>query len=113
MEVVRRGGREWRRVAGALWAATAVALVVPGAALAQWRDVTPRGSRTLALDDAALRAGLAGAPKQARATGSGKVLSLPAPDGGFERFAVAESPVMEPGLAARHPEIKTYAGRGI
>ena len=41
------------------------------------------------------------------------VLSLPAPGGGFERFAVHESPVMEPGLAAKHPEIKTYSGRGL
>jgi hypothetical protein len=41
------------------------------------------------------------------------ILSLPAPAGGFQRFSVAESPVMEPGLAAKHPDIKTYSGRGI
>jgi hypothetical protein len=41
------------------------------------------------------------------------VLSLPSPCGRFERFAVEESPIMEPGLAAKHPEIKTYRGRGI
>jgi hypothetical protein len=41
------------------------------------------------------------------------VLSLPTPRGGFESFAVQESPIMEPGLAAKHPEIKTYSGRGI
>ena len=41
------------------------------------------------------------------------VLSLPNPCGEFERFAVQESPIMEPGLAARHPDIKTYSGRGI
>ncbi len=41
------------------------------------------------------------------------VLSLPNPRGEFESFAVQESPVMEPGLAAKHPEIKTYSGRGI
>ena len=41
------------------------------------------------------------------------VLSLPNPCGDFERFAVEESPIMEPGLAAKHPEINTYRGRGI
>ena len=41
------------------------------------------------------------------------VISLPDPSGGYQRFAVSESPVMEPKLAAKHPEIKTYAGRGI
>ncbi len=41
------------------------------------------------------------------------VLALPNPCGGFERFAVADSPIMEPGLAAKHPDINTYRGRGI
>ena len=40
-------------------------------------------------------------------------LTLPAPDGGFQRFEVYEAPIMEAGLAAKHPDIKTYAGRGI
>ena len=40
-------------------------------------------------------------------------ISLPHPDGSFQRFTLVESPVMEDGLAAKHPEIKTYAGRGI
>ncbi|PRY38638.1 M12 family metallo-peptidase [Umezawaea tangerina] len=38
---------------------------------------------------------------------------LPTPSGGFERFELVDTPVMEPGLAARHPEIRTYAGRGL
>jgi hypothetical protein len=41
------------------------------------------------------------------------VLSLPDPTGSFESFAIEESPIMEPGLAAKHPDIKTYSGRGI
>ena len=41
------------------------------------------------------------------------VVSLPAPDGSFERFELFESPVMEAGLAAAHPEISTYAGKGL
>src|SRR3954447_17944867 len=41
------------------------------------------------------------------------VLAVPAPDGSLQRFAVYESSIMEPGLAAKHPEIKTYAGQGL
>ncbi len=41
-------------------------------------------------------------------------LSLPAPDGGkFMRFALEEVSIMDPALAGKYPEIKTYRGRGI
>ena len=41
------------------------------------------------------------------------MLSVPKPDGGFERFEVYEAPIMEAKLAAKHPDIKTWAGRGV
>jgi hypothetical protein len=40
-------------------------------------------------------------------------LRLPLPDGRFERFAVEESRVMSPKLAARYPGIRSYSLRGI
>ena len=40
-------------------------------------------------------------------------IALPAPDGSFQRFTLAQSAIMAPGLARKHPKIKTYAGRGI
>ncbi|MFL6142008.1 MAG: M12 family metallo-peptidase [Labedaea sp.] len=40
-------------------------------------------------------------------------VTLPTPAGEFQRFQLVDSPVMEAGLAAAHPEIKTYAGKGI
>ena len=41
------------------------------------------------------------------------VLSLPHPDGGFQRFALEETPVLEPDLAAKHPDIRTFTGTGV
>ena len=40
-------------------------------------------------------------------------LSIPTPQGGFERFAIVEAPVMQPELAAQFPNIKTYRGFGL
>ncbi len=69
----------------------------------------------LRLNKDALAQQLARAPME----GSGDLrkspalLSLPMPDGSFQRFHIEESPIMEPSLAARLPAVKTYRGRGI
>jgi len=110
-------------------AAQSAAMAHPSRAL--WLDVkgapaatSPRGAasvvqasklRALSLDRSSISAMVAAAPMERTdaARSNPVVLSLPDPDGNFQRFAIVESPVMEPGLAAKHPEIKTYAGRGI
>ena len=82
-------------------------------------DIQPDSFRAFTLDRGALegqprRRAEGGSPAPARSREAiSVVLSLPAPGGGFQRFAVQESSIMEPGLAAKHPDIKTYAGRGI
>ena len=38
---------------------------------------------------------------------------LPLPDGTFERFRILESSLMEPGLAAKFPEVKSYLIKGV
>jgi len=93
----------------ALWRDVAEAAIAPGPGQ---RTAAPSGARTLALDAAGLRTWLAGVPHEASGLPP-VVLELPRPDGGFARFAVVESPVMEPGLQARFPEIRTYRGQGL
>jgi hypothetical protein len=116
-----------RRLAAGLGLAAALVATAPAAAHAaeSWRDlartpsaagaaVKPAEFRAFTLDQSDLRASLRSAPKGARsAAASSTVLSLPGPHGDTQRFRVYESSIMEAGLAAKHPEIKTYAGRGI
>jgi hypothetical protein len=77
--------------------------------------VAPRRYAAFALDPIRLEGVLDDAPRErsSAARRAPLIVSVPTPDGGFARFAVAESPIMEPGLAAAHPEIRTYAGRGL
>lgn len=42
-----------------------------------------------------------------------QVIELPMPDGNIARFRVWESSIMEPALASKFSEIKTFAGQGI
>ena len=81
----------------------------------QQSPIQARRYRALTLNRDAMERALAAAPLEftraaQRAT---LVIALPAPEGGFQRFTVLESPVMEQGLADAHPDIKTYSGRGI
>src|SRR4030095_10841395 len=63
----------------------------------------PRRFRSLTLNRSAMERLLAGAPREfpASARQASFTLSLPAPGGAFQRFAVWESTVMEPGLAEK------------
>lgn len=73
------------------------------------------GGVPLRLDTARLRQVLADAPKEGTPEGArgAFIVDLPTPDGGFAAFRVVESPVMDPELAAKFPEIKTYLGQGV
>lgn len=43
----------------------------------------------------------------------GKVISIPMPDGSFQRFAFSRYLMMEPGLVANWPEVYTFTGQGL
>jgi trimeric autotransporter adhesin len=79
------------------------------------RAVRATRVRATSLDMNVVRGALANAPMEftQAARQNPAVLVLPHPDGSFQRFAMVESPVMEAGLAVRHPHIKTYSGRGL
>ncbi len=77
--------------------------------------VRPQIGKPLQLDLQALRISLAAIPMEVYPIpdDEGVQFSLPHPDGGFARFRIVESPIMEPELAAKFPEIKTYRGQGV
>lgn len=79
------------------------------------RRVVPERYRTVALDEAVLKNVLATAPMEfsAAAQSTATEIWLPMPDGTMNRFSFVESPIMESGLEAKYPEIKSYVGRGI
>ena len=84
-----------------------------GAAAASPLAAALRHSQPLTLDVAGLRAALVTAPSENQAGLAPLVVALPLPDGRTGRFALRQAPVMAPGLAARFPEINTYAGVGL
>ncbi|MCH8567044.1 MAG: M12 family metallo-peptidase [Balneolales bacterium] len=78
------------------------------------RDIQPVEYRAVRIDRQMMTQSLNTAPFQV----SGRFIEsaqieLPQPDGTFHRYHVVESPIMEEGLAAMFPEIKTYRIAGI
>lgn len=87
---------------------------VPASALTGRPNVRPNVYQAAQVNWDVLRGQLAAAPLEAFPQAQAPiVISLPMPDGWLARFNVVESPMMEPGLAAQYPDIKTYMGQGI
>lgn len=69
---------------------------------------------TYVLDLQNLKQALTSAPLRGTLTGnSGVIISFPNSEGEFENYRVMEAPVMHPELAAKYPNIKSYAGQGV
>jgi len=64
------------------------------------------------LELAQLKQALDGAGDESGA-GTPAEISLPVSNGSIQRFSVVNSPIMEPNIAARYPDFKTYKIQGI
>lgn len=65
------------------------------------------------LNLSSLRTNLINAPERMANSKSNTIVSIPNSDGVLERFRIYENSIMDPALAARYPEIKSYIGIGI
>jgi phosphohistidine phosphatase SixA len=74
--------------------------------------------RLYELNDASLRQKLEQSPAEEAAPAADldvakTIVTLPLADGSFERFAIEETAVMAPELAAKFPELRTFRGQGV
>ena len=77
--------------------------------------IKPAEYRVINLDLEQLDELLKSAPHEnsVRPSDSPVIISLPLPDGTYEKFSFVNSPVMSPLLAARYPEIQVFLGQGV
>lgn len=74
---------------------------------------TLRNPKLFALDVNSMRQSLSNAPKRFTSGKSNVVVSFPNAEGQLEQYRIQESSNMDPVLAARYPEIKSYIGEGV
>ncbi|MDP3557153.1 MAG: M12 family metallo-peptidase [Bacteroidota bacterium] len=79
------------------------------------RQIVPNKYLAFQLNANELKIQLSTAPHEnnVRINESTCIVSLPLPNGTIQKFKVVESPIMEQGLAAQFPNIKTYSVKGI
>jgi hypothetical protein len=106
----------WQNVGGGIQSSSSLTQAL--GASARLPELQLKRFHAATLDLPGMKSFTAGAPRErlaagATATSSTLTIALPHPDGGYQRFTLVESPIMEDELAARHPEIKTYRGKGV
>lgn len=95
-----------------LWTEMASAGTVPEGSFA---ELNLSSFRPYALSATSMANLLASAPleSQVSAKNSSTILALPTPYGTVAHFRIVNAAMMEPGLAAKYPEIRTIRGQGI
>ena len=101
--------------AGALSTVVPVAAAPDDQAFAPLRGFEPSGAkvRVEPKEYAASRVDLGALRGELPRGGASAVIDVPAPDGRLQSFRVQQTQRMESELAAAHPEITTWSGRGI
>jgi len=64
-------------------------------------------------DLAQLKQSLTAAPARTTGVTSNVIIPFPDAQGKIQHYRVYEASVLQPGIAARHPELKSYVGQGI
>jgi hypothetical protein len=83
-------------------------------ALSGKRQIVPQRYLTFSLKNSKLKNSMFAAPNERIGIGQSTcIITLPAPDGTFQRFKVVESPIMAEELAAAYPDMKTFSVKGI
>ena len=79
------------------------------------REIIPKSYRTVSMQGAVMQNFLDTVPSESpgKKIRDGMVITLPLPEGGYGRFKILESPIMEEGLANQFPEIKTFIVQGV
>lgn len=79
-----------------------------------YRNTLPKEFTIFQLDLVSFKNSLLNAPLRSSLVGkSNLIIELPNAEGNLEHFRVMETPIMEDGLAAKFPMIKSYAAQGI
>lgn len=80
------------------------------------REIIPQKYHGYTVNTASLKNFLWSLPSEQQMVNSrneAPVMEIPMPNGTVSRFRVWESSIMEPGLAAKFPDMKTFNGQGI
>ncbi len=78
------------------------------------RVITPEKYRTVTANTNQLKAFLWSLPSEKYVRpDQAPIMEIPMPDGSMAKFRVWESSIREPGLEAKFPEMRTFAGHGI